>query len=366
MMINFLQDNRQKVYWSLQAGGWGGYGFLNFLILFSVRSESPKPERLDSMMMILLPSLMIAGIAVTHLFRYAIRRCEWLELELKALAPRLAGGSILSGALIFIVISLPLFLTGMPTERLFSAPNIMINIINLSIIVLLWSLIYFAVHYFENFQKVEIERFIWEAAVKDFELKTLKSQLNPHFMFNAMNGIRALIEEDPAKAKKSITQLSNIFRYSLNVERSETVPLEDEIRTVNDYLSLEKVRYEERLNYTVDIEPSVNFVPIPPMMVQTLVENGIKHGVSKLPRGGEVAVTARRINENLILIITNSGTLDDQLMADSKGFGLANTRHRLSLLYGEKASFNIDNVDGMVKAEVIIPTGGIENESYYS
>lgn len=365
-MISVLQDNRQKFYWILQLAGWGGYGFLNFLILFSVRSESPKPERLDTLMLIVVPSLIVTGIGVTHLFRFVIKRYEWLDLELKAIAPRLLLGAITSAALIFTIISIPLLITGMPKDRLLSAPNIMINLINLSIIVLLWTIIYFAVHYFENYQKVEIERFIWEAAVKDFELKTLKSQLNPHFMFNAMNGIRALIEEDPAKAKRSITQLSNIFRYSLNVERSETVPLEDEIRTVNDYLSLEHVRYEERLSYKVDIEPSVNFVPIPPMMVQTLVENGIKHGVSKLPKGGEVTVTARREKDDLILIITNSGTLDDQLMADSKGFGLANTRHRLSLLYGEKASFSIKNSDGMVKAEIIIPTGGIENESYYS
>lgn len=141
-MISFLQDNRQKVYWSLQAGGWGGYGFLNFLILFSVRSESPKPERLDSMMLVLLPSLFLIGIGVTHLFRYFIRKYDWLQLELKALAPRLTGGSFACAALIFIALSLPLYLTGMPVERLFSAPNIMINLINLSIIVLLWSLIY--------------------------------------------------------------------------------------------------------------------------------------------------------------------------------------------------------------------------------
>jgi LytS/YehU family sensor histidine kinase len=250
-------------------------------------------------------------------------------------------------------------------KEIFSVPNILINWINISIIVLLWSILYFAIHFFENYQKVEIERFIWEAAVKDFELKTLKSQLNPHFMFNAMNGIRALIEEDPERAKTAITQLSNIFRYSLKIERTETVPLEDEIKTVNDYLSLEFIRYEERLRYSIDIESSINFVEIPPMMVQTLVENAIKHGISKLPKGGEVIVKAYKEKNDIYLIISNTGTINEKEMADSKGFGLANTKHRLSLLYGEKASFKIGNCDGMVRAEIKIPTGGIENESYY-
>jgi len=192
------------------------------------------------------------------------------------------------------------------------------------------------------------------------------SQLNPHFMFNAMNGIRALIEEDPEKAKRSITQLSNIFRYSLNVERSETVPLEDEIKTVNDYLTLEQVRYEERLRFSVDIEPAVYFVEIPPMMVQTLVENGIKHGISKLPKGGSISVKAAKNGDNLIIKISNSGNLNEAEMNNSKGFGLANTKHRLSLLYGEKASFTIKNAEKMVEAVIKIPIGGRENESYHS
>jgi LytS/YehU family sensor histidine kinase len=114
---------------------------------------------------------------------------------------------------------------------------------------------YFSVHLFENYKRVEIESLIWEAAVKDFELKTLKSQLNPHFMFNAMNSIRALIEEDPENAKAALTRLSNILRYSLKMERNETVPLEEEIQTVNDYLALEAVRFEERLNYELVIDP---------------------------------------------------------------------------------------------------------------
>ena len=364
-MRNFLQDSRQKVYWVSQLSGWGGYSLLNLLIVLSARADGNISESTDRFLYLIIPTLTISGVLFTHIYREIIRIYGWAELEPRALAPRVFLGSITVAILIFQLVAAIFLLAGETIRDIFTLPNILINWINLSIIVLLWSILYFAIHFFENFQKVEIERLIWEAAVKDFELKALKSQLNPHFMFNAMNGIRALIEEDPEKAKKSITQLSNIFRYSLNIERSETVPLEDEIRTVNDYLSLEQVRYEERLRFSIEVDPSVNFVEIPPMMVQTLVENGIKHGVSKLPKGGEVQIRAYKEKDNLVLIILNSGSLDDKLMADSKGFGLANTKNRLSILYGEKASFNISEQDGKVRAEIKIPTGGIENESYY-
>ena len=158
---------------------------------------------------------------------------------------------------------------------------------------LVWSLIYFAIHYFENLKKAEIETLIFEAAVKDFELKTLKAQLNPHFMFNAMNSIRALIEEDPQNAKDAITKLSNLMRYTLKIERTETVSLAEELKTIQDYLDLEKIRFEERLNYKIKSTPDADRIEIPPMMVQTLVENGIKHGISKITAGGEVDVDAK-------------------------------------------------------------------------
>ncbi|MEJ2617390.1 MAG: histidine kinase [Ignavibacteriaceae bacterium] len=219
-----------------------------------------------------------------------------------------------------------------------------------------WTLIYFSVHYFENYKKAEIESYIWEAAVKDFELKTLKSQLNPHFMFNALNSIRALIEEDPKSAQTAVTKLSNILRYSLKMERIETVPLEDEMKAVSDYLSLEKIRFEERLKFEMDISPNSLSVEIPPMMIQTLVENGIKHGISKRTDGGEISICATVNDSDLHIKIKNNGRIEDEMLKQSKGFGISNTKHRLNLLYGEKASFIIKNdSENMVLAEITIP-----------
>lgn len=232
-------------------------------------------------------------------------------------------------------------------------------------IILLWELIYFSVHYFEKYKRVEIESYIWEAAVKDFELKTLKSQLNPHFMFNALNSIRALIDVDPQSAQTAVTRLSNLLRYSLRMERIETVSLQEEMQTVTDYLELESVRFEERLKYKIDIDPKSAKLEIPPMMIQTLVENGIKHGISKKTKGGEITVKSKVVNSNLYIDIENSGHIDDSALQNSSGFGINNTKHRLHLLYGEDASFSIKNESKeTVLAKLVIPTGGIKNESF--
>ena len=232
--------------------------------------------------------------------------------------------------------------------------------INTSGVIFLWSLIYFAVHYLENYNKKEIESLIWEAAVKDYELKTLKSQLNPHFMFNAMNSIRALIEEDREAAKAALTKLSNILRYSLQMEKMESVPLEDEIETVRNYLDLERIRFEERLKYNLHVDPQSENIEIPPMMIQTLVENGIKHGISKRTTGGEIDVkTSLQIangRSQLKIEIEDSGHLSASELKNSSGFGLNNTKHRLNLLFGEEAKFSLKNIKGdKVLAELEIP-----------
>ncbi len=228
-------------------------------------------------------------------------------------------------------------------------------------------MIYFSVHFFQNYKKVEIEALIWEAAVKDFELKTLKSQLNPHFMFNALNSIRALIEEDPASAKTAVTKLSNILRYSLRIEKSETVTLADEMQTVVDYLDLEKIRFEERLNYSLEIDEVAAKIEIPPMMIQTLVENGIKHGISKRTDGGKISICSFIEDSKLHIRILNTGLFNEEDLKYATGFGIQNTKHRLSLLYGETGIFQIKNTtQNEVLAEVIIPTGGKINESFNS
>ena len=179
-------------------------------------------------------------------------------------------------------------------------------------------------------------------------------------MFNAMNSIRSLIEEDPYSAKIAVTKLSNILRYSLKMERVENVPLGEEMESVKDYLDLEKIRFEERLKYSLKIETESAKAEIPPMMIQTLVENGIKHGISKIPTGGEINIESKVNNSHLFINIISSGHIDEEALKNSKGFGVANTKHRLNLLFGEKAIFTLSNEnENFVIAKLKIQIGEI-------
>ncbi|QQS35916.1 MAG: histidine kinase [Ignavibacteriales bacterium] len=347
-----MKFSRKKIYWLSQVSGWSFFGLVNIIVIYSF-------ERLTWQRALVWVYLCYSGIFFTHLFRSYIKKNNWLNLPLKKTIPRVLIASLVLGFIMYILVFAVNYAAGLFESDRFKVITPFVATINLSSIVLLWALIYFAVHYFENYKRVQIESLIWEAAVKDFELKTLKSQLNPHFMFNAMNSIRALIEEDPANAQNAVTKLSNILRYSLKIERTETVPLEDEMQTVSDYLALESIRFEERLKYKVTIDPKSSKIEIPPMMIQTLVENGIKHGISKKTQGGEISVDSKMTGTDLHIQIRNTGHFDDELFHNSKGFGISNTKHRLSLLFGDDASFTIKNENqNVVLAELVIPTGG--------
>jgi len=303
--------------------------------------------------------LSFSGICLTHIYRSVIKKNDWLSLPLKQIIPRVIVASILIGVVLLLLNYAVNIMGGQYGLSRVRLGRFLFSTFNLSVVVLVWGLIYFSVHYFENYKKAEIESLIWEAAVKDFELKTLKSQLNPHFMFNALNSIRALIEEDPASAQTAVTNLSNILRYSLRIERMETVSLEDEMQTVEDYLELETIRFEERLKFNIKMDPPSKKIEIPPMMIQTLVENGIKHGISKRREGGEIFVSASVVDAKLKIEIRNSGRINQDSIQNATGFGISNTKHRLSLLYGEKAVFSIkNNSENEVLTELEIPIGG--------
>jgi LytS/YehU family sensor histidine kinase len=229
------------------------------------------------------------------------------------------------------------------------------TISNYTLFFLFWSVIYFLVHYVENYQRTEIEKFKWMAAIHETELNKLKSQLNPHFMFNAMNSIRALVGENPVKAKESITQFSNLLRNTLQMGKQKLIPFSQELEAVQDYLAIEGVRLEERLQLEWKIAPGTESMEVPPLMVQTLVENGIKHGVARLPEGGILSVESRKINDGLEIIIRNSGQYDATKIPES-GFGMRNTIQRLSLLYDGKAKLEIANEDAKtVITKLFIP-----------
>lgn len=292
-----------------------------------------------------------SGILITHLFRRVVLRYDWLRYPLDKLIFRLLLSVAICASLITLIrgsINITFHLSE-KEEKLFSIGIFIVS----SFLVTAWTAIYFLWHYFQKDQQYTLDRLRMQSLLNDLELRTIKSQLNPHFLFNALNSIRALIDENPKRARTAVTELSNILRSSMQAEKVETVSLENELNIVRDYLALEHIRFEERLKVRYDIDPNTLELPVPPMMLQTLVENAIKHGISKSVEGGILNVSSRIKEKRHVITIQNTGQLYHP--PNNGGFGLQSTRQRLGLLYKDRASFEIGNLnDRIVEVKVSI------------
>ncbi len=338
--------SKQKMYWFCQIFGWSlliGVEYVTYLA-----EDGFVPD-----VLYLAIANIFLGITLTHLYRLMIRRWNWVRLPFFQLAPRVVL-SILVLALIMTMVNLPIDQVIIPQHLVGEPSRFFGYTMSWGKSMLAWVLTYTVYHYVEQNRNAEIEKILLKTSIRETEAKVLRSQLNPHFVFNALNSIRALVHENPVKAQQSITQLSNLLRNSLLADRRKTVELREEIKTVEDYLALEKVRYEERLTSHIDIDGRTLFWQVPPMMLQTLVENAIKHGVSTAIKGGFVEVHSSISTDKLHIVIRNTGVLGDK--EASGGFGLANTAQRLELLYGPDAQFQIFQEDeAIVCADILIP-----------
>lgn len=231
-------------------------------------------------------------------------------------------------------------------------PKFFFSLLRTVTMFLVWCGFYYAYIILEKSKAQEILNLKWEASKNEIELKNLRAQLNPHFLFNSLNSIRALVGINPEQAKTSITELSTLLRQSINLGKMRVISLRDELDLVKIYLDLEQIRFEERLRTGYEIAEDSLSCEIPPLMIQTIVENGIKHGISKSIDGGVIHLRSSFSNNELQLEIRNTGTLD--LSQDSRGIGVSNSKKRLEILYGSEAEFSIfqEKEDVIVKINI--------------
>jgi sensor histidine kinase YesM len=336
-MLPVSQLKREKLYWIFQGLGWGVF----YLVQISVSYYFLE----DFTWYILAAYLNIAliGLLLTHFYRSYIKRKQWLSLSLLNLASRIFMSSLIL-AVLWALIVVPINAYYFPSEDMrLDGPIILVLIMNFTIVILGWSMIYFIFQLFINFKQSEIEKWQLEAAVKDAELIALKSQVNPHFIFNSLNNIRSLVIENPEKARDMITHLSGLLRYSIQFNNKEKVSLEDELEIVQNYLNLESIQFEDRLEYKLEVKPETLEMKIPPMAIQLLVENAIKHGISNLPEGGMVHIRSSFDNDCLLVEVINTGQLKEGV--NGTGIGLKNASDRLRLLFGKLSNLTIKNMD---------------------
>jgi hypothetical protein len=362
-----LEDNarrqraKERLYVLCQACGWLFFLTLQLVFLFAIPGRTPPLEERIFNISIMVMVLML-GWLITHYTRPFIERWGWKNLGWRLLVPRIFAISMVQSTIWIVVgYAWPYALLQIPwTSKIPMWTSMAVNWLNGVMMLGVWLCIYFFYHLFDRFNRSEVDRAQLAASVKEAELRSLKSQVNPHFIFNSLNSLRALIDEDPARARQSVTQLANLLRYSLQSGQLETVPFEDELRIVNDYLALEQVRHEERLRVHLDVAPETLQLPIPPMLLQTLVENAVKYGISAQREGGEIAILARQENGALRLQVTNPGSLPEAARSArataSTGVGLKNAGERLRLLFGDRATLKLrDQPPDRVVAEAILP-----------
>ena len=342
--------NRISNYWLCQVGGWGLVGFS--LLFYTVFFRS---DTLTLDMGLKMLGYVIAGIISTHILREYIRRSGWLLLPIEKMITRLGIAILVTTVLYSLFYNAfidAISVSDSKEVNFFS--DVLVGVLNLGIFIIPWTLIYYFYHYIEKSRRQQLDTLKLEALVKELELKTIKSHINPHFIFNALNSIRALIDENPGRARDAITELSNILRSSMQAEKLETVPFEKELNIVKDYLALEHIRFEDRLKVEYQIDEDTLDQPVPPMMLQTLVENAIKHGIGREVRGGVIKIVSDFKGDYHELIVQNSGKLNGHI--NEEGFGLSSTKNRLHLLFGEKSNFQIKQMNGnIVEAIVLIP-----------
>lgn len=344
-------------YWVCQVAGWGTYYVIWTFFYLSMRTYT-QPFFFDSLFL-----ATAEGLLLTHLMRGVIKAMHVTRLSLEKQVIYLFFINLFFA---FCYSCLSVFV-----EQLLDIEDESLRKLNLSFLniamrafagaflfFLIWNLVYFIYHYVIKSRRDQFDRIRLESLVKELELKTIKAHINPHFIFNALNSIRALVDENPERARTAITELSNILRSSMQAEKLETTSLERELNIVQDYLALEHIRFEDRLQVEYDIDEDTLDQPVPPMMLQTLVENAIKHGISKQVDGGRIKIISDFRDDHHELIVQNTGKLNGHSGGD--GFGLASTSNRLKLLFGSKAFFEIKDINtNTVEAKVIMPVHGL-------
>ena len=337
-------------YWICQWAGWGLYTLIKVLAAVHV---ADLPWISTTVVMLMLSG---SGLALTHGLRNFMRCHAWRAPDTPRLVWRALGASGLLALPLGIATTFsPLSQLPLPewtAEQSIAAFHVnvlpalafAVNWVNWAFLFAAWLGIYFAVQAVRHHQTVALRQSETARALQQAELRLLKSQMNPHFLFNALNTVRCLIAEDPARAQLAVTRLANTLRYTLRADQDELVSFASELHVVNDFLELELLRFEDRLVIERVVAADTGTAQLPALLLQTVVENAIKHGIAELPGGGTLRIVAAMRDGMLHLEVHNPRPLAPP-KPPGAGTGLRNSQERLRLLFDARASLELDLSD---------------------
>jgi len=339
------------LFWAAHLGGWLAWGLLfKYMVTVIALPETP-PRYLIYVITITLIAILLTA-ALSFVFSYFMRYPIWLQ------AVGYLSGTAAAG---YLWIYARRFIYGTWFEKakdmvdwhdrygaaadVYAKISFMEFFLSAWALMLAWGALYFAVNYYRVFQDVQKSALKSAAMAHEAQLKMLRYQLNPHFLFNTLNAISTLVlERETEAANRMVTRLSSFLRYSLDNDPMQKITLEQELAALKLYLDIEKVRFEERLRLELDISEDASAALIPSLLLQPLVENAIKYGIARAEDGGTLKIAARVFAGELLIELSDDGPgveLVGGQIPDANGVGLRNTRERLHELYGSEHSFRL-------------------------
>jgi len=334
-----MQPTR-SLYWWCQILGWG-------LVIPYWFYYEPRVPGGYALPLFILFCQAASQLFITDQYRRLAHRRGWLSFPIRKLLPIIfVAWLILTTQYIIMSYGIITLRYGEP----FAAGSLLGAVAGGSRYHAIWLLAFHLYHFARQSARADADAARYARLATEARLAKLSTELNPHFLFNALNSIKALTREDAARSREAIDRLSGLLRYSLQSSEYEFVPLAEELTIVREYVALEQIRFEERLQLNWELPAPLPEIVLPPLSLHCLVENAIKHGIANLPQGGTITLSLQREENAWAFRVRNSGAYKP---GDNKGSGLANLRQRLQLQYGERASLSV-GIDGTAATLAIL------------
>lgn len=267
--------------------------------------------------------------------------------------------------LVLSVLFLPIFLDEVLAQKRIESPGMstskfiwtffIANWVQSLFYLFAWLGLYIGITNSRRAKAAEVDNLRLQNSLKEARLSSLSNQLNPHFLFNALNNIRFMIQENGEHAEEMIMSLSEVLRYSLESSKQDKLPLEKEVGIIERYIDLVKIQFEDRLQFNLDIDKTLHRKLVPPMILQMLIENAVKHGVEQLQNGGVIEVRCFESGGRLMMSVCNDIPKKKRTNTSDTGIGLKNIEQRLRLLYANGASLKHGVVDEQFCVSIDLP-----------
>jgi two-component system LytT family sensor kinase len=348
LTLDQVRFNRNVLFWSLHAAGWAAYAITQYFgaLLYE------KPSSYDRVIMVAA----VAGFILSAPMRYVYRRL-WGRPPRTVIIGVLTTCYVTALAL-RTVINLAYTQFVEPGWHFKTLFELFGGSLSTTYLLSCWSALYFGIKYYESEQTQQEAVLRAVALAQEAQLKMLRYQLNPHFLFNTLNAISTLILDNQNRtASHAVTRLSEFLRYTLDQDPMKKVTLRQEIEALNLYLGTERLRFGERLRIEYAIEEAALDALVPSLLLQPLLENSLKYAVSSREQGGLIRIEGRTrgIMLELSVIDDGPGLKEDAQPGDRRGVGLRNTRERLAVLYGESHRFVVLNMRPGLRIDMALP-----------